>query len=183
MVFLKGIVFGALMTGAAILPSVALAAEGDETTSGAWRITQTKSAVDDSLEISALNVVADIPTQLLSNKPGGVFIRCKDQKTELAVVTAGFLGLPFGDNGVKVVYRVDTNPATTEQWHLSTDGKAAFYPRSPISFVRALPAYGQLLIRLYDFQGAYEESVFALDGLDPVRDAVATACHWPPPKT
>jgi hypothetical protein len=179
---LKAVLVGALLAGTALFTTSVLAEDGEETTSGAWKVKQTKSPVDDAPEVTAMNVAPDAGTQFMSNKPGAILLRCKDQKTELAVVTNGLLGVPIGDAGTKVIYRVDSDPAVAGQWHLSADGKGAFYPSSPITFVRSLPAEGRLLIRLYDFQGAYEEAVFSLDGLDSVREAVASACHWPAPQ-
>jgi type VI secretion system protein VasI len=157
------------------------AADGSET-AGAWRITTTASRMDDSPEVSAISEAADAGNTFMSNSPAAILIRCKDQTTELAVITKGFLGLGIAGATTKVTYRIDQNAAVTAQWSLSTNGSSAFYPSSPIRFIRSMPAQGQFLIRLYDSQGSYGEAAFALDGIETVRTAVSGACKWPAPK-
>jgi hypothetical protein len=173
-----------LSSAAALFAFVSMAVADDigKTTEGVWDLTQTTSQVDDSPEVTAVNVAPGAGTVLLSNKPGAIGIRCKDQRTDLVVQTTGFLGIGIGGDGMKVIYRIDSQPAVTKQWQLSANGNSVFYPGSPITFIRSLPPDGHLFIRLYDSQGSYEETTFSLEGLDAVRDAVATACKWPPPK-
>jgi hypothetical protein len=69
----------------------AFAADGSET-AGAWQITTKVSRMDDSPEVTAISQSAEAGNTLISNSPAAVVIRCKDQTTELAVITKGFLG-------------------------------------------------------------------------------------------
>jgi hypothetical protein len=159
----------------------AFAADGAES-AGAWQITTKVSRMDDSPEVTAISQSAEAGNTLISNSPAAVVIRCKDQTTEFAVITKGFLGLGIPGATTKITYRIDQNAPVTAQWPLATNGAGVFYPSSPIRFIRSMPAQGQFLVRLYDSQGSYGEAAFTLDGIEAVRTAVSSACKWPAPK-
>jgi hypothetical protein len=55
--------------------SVALADDTSKTTEGVWELKQTKSQVDDSPEVTAINVAPGAGTVLLSNKPGAIVMQ------------------------------------------------------------------------------------------------------------
>src|SRR5436190_10376958 len=91
-----------------------------------WEIHDEKSPLDDSPLMSASLRSTDGKAYLL--------MRCKDRKTELAVNKWGFIRC---GTDVRVVYRIDQEPAVEGPWNSHSSCYLALSP-SPIQFIRAL---------------------------------------------
>jgi hypothetical protein len=130
-----------------------------------WSIVESKSATDDSPEVSAGMVVRN----------AALILRCREQNTEAAFSTK-FTNL--GDKPVTVRFRINSEDPIKEVWRPSMDGRAAFAP-NPENFIRALPDSGRVFIRAIDADGKDKDANFILSGVSEIRDKIARACNWP----
>jgi hypothetical protein len=112
---------------------------------------------------------------------GDLVLRCKDNKTEVAIKLRGFVYYPA--EPTRVTYRIDRSAPIEAQWLASADGRA-LYARSSVQFIKALPDRGKLFVRAYDRDGIAHYSLFELVNVATLRDRLGEACQWDgPPKT
>jgi hypothetical protein len=78
---------------------------------------------------------------------------------------------------VRVVYRVDQNPATDAPWKSSSTCYLAISPQ-PVPFLRALADQSKVFFRLYDHHGAAHEAEFSVGKVSEIRSRLADACDW-----
>jgi hypothetical protein len=139
-----------------------------------WVISETTSPVDYSPQITAAisseSAVKDAPT-LFS-------IRCRGQRTELLVSTAGSWR-PSSNGEFKVSYRINDQPAVEGRWVAIAGGRSAVFIGDVVQFLRSLPEQGRISISVYDWQGPAHDATFQFSGLDDVRRKIAEACKWP----
>ena len=132
-----------------------------------WSVTEDRAPLDDAPQVSAILLSLDTKT--------GLAVRCKEHKTELAVLTQGaFLGL---SDALKVTYRIGDAAPISAMWNAASGGQGAFSPAA-VPFIRALPDDGKLFFRIFDFKGTPHDASFNLDKVSDVRSKVAIACSW-----
>ena len=132
----------------------------------AWEVSDEKSPLDDSPLVSAMLRSSDDKAQLL--------MRCKERKTEVAVLIRGFIKC---GTDVRVVYRVDQGQSVDGPWNSSKSCYLAIAP-SPIPFIRALADQSKVYFRLFDHHGAPNDAAFNLGKVSDVRSRLAKACEW-----
>ena len=132
----------------------------------AWEVSDEKSPLDDSPLVSAMLRSSDDRAQLL--------MRCKERKTEVAVLIRGFIKC---GTDVRVVYRVDQGQSVDGPWNSSKSCYLAIAP-SPIPFIRALADQSKVYFRLFDHHGAPNDAAFNLGKVSEVRSRLAKACEW-----
>lgn len=137
-----------------------------------WSITEDKSPVDDSLQISA--------ALMGENLSGTLIARCAERKTEVAIVPKEYLG-SSGVGKTKTLLRIDDAPAVTELWSSSSNGRAAFSP-SPVALLKILPDNAILFARLTGYSGNEHDIKFALGSLSEVKAKISQTCKWTDPK-
>lgn len=132
-----------------------------------WTITEDKSPVDDSPQVSGL----------LLDKSGevGLVLRCKEKKTEAVF---GPRGIYLGSNSISVLVRINDSKPIKTTWTPSVNGQAAFAP-SAVQFIRALPDSGKLFVRATGYGGRTADGEFTLSDVSVVREKIAKACNWP----
>jgi len=133
---------------------------------GDWEIRDEKSPLDDSPMVSASLRSNDGKAYLL--------MRCKDRKTEVAVNKWGFIKC---GTDVRVIYRIDQEPAVEGPWHSHSSCYLALAP-SPIQFLRALHDQGKVYFRMWDHHDMPHDALFNLGGFSPIRARLAEACDW-----
>jgi hypothetical protein len=132
-----------------------------------WDITENKSPIDDSPQVSGL---------LAADGGAGLVLRCKEKKTE-AIFSKQFSY--FGSsNGLKVLVRINDGKPIETEWSPSTTGQAVFAPAA-VQFIRALPENGKLFIRATVYNGSNADGEFNLGAVSVLRDKIAAACRWP----
>jgi hypothetical protein len=138
----------------------------------AWQITEDKSPIDDSPQVTATLLPAGAGSSV--DTPVLV-LRCKEKKTEAVFFRSGsYLG---SSNSIKVLVRInDTKPVET-MWHPSSNGAATFAP-APVQFIRALPDGGKLFIRAHGYGGRSVDGEFSLANVSEARDKISRACNW-----
>ena len=138
---------------------------------GNWVISETTSPVDYSPQITAA-----IPSaSAVKDAPSSFSIRCRGQRMELLVGTAGSWR---SSNSFKVSYWVDDRPAVEEQWAVVAGGRGAIFRGDVTRFLRFLREGEHLSIRVSDGQGAAQEATFQISGLEFVRQRIAAVCKW-----
>ncbi|MDB5618242.1 type VI secretion system-associated protein TagO [Tardiphaga sp.] len=141
-----------------------------------WIISETTSPVDYRPQIEALTT-ARAASQ---NAASAFAIHCRAQRTELIISTTGsWKQVPDGE--VKVVHRINEEPAVEQRWRALEMGKSLAFPGDVVRFLRSMPDGGRILVKVYAGKDPPNESTFQLVGLDSVRRKIATACNWPQP--
>lgn len=130
-----------------------------------WRVTESKSAIDDSPQVAA--------TLLSSDGSAGLILRCLERKTEAVILPNGLFAYETG----KVLLRLNDLPATTATWPASSDYKAVFAPNG-VNFVKLLPDNGKLFVRVTGRSKQADDATFELGEIAAVRDRIAAACKW-----
>lgn len=137
---------------------------------GSWKVSESKSPVDDKSEVSAILAAND--------SKSGLFARCKNNATELFVMhVSTYIG--SSDNNVRVTLRINDLPAVTENWSGATGGKGAF-SKSAVRTLKLLPDQANLFVRMFDFQGVPHDATFALGNLSQIREMISATCKWRP---
>ncbi|WP_158816172.1 type VI secretion system-associated protein TagO [Methylocapsa sp. S129] len=145
----------------------------------AWSFDESKSPIDDSLQVAASN-----QTEEGNGKNAMLIVRCKEHQTDLFIGSTDFWGIFVGDQRVPVLYRVNELPAVEQKWIPGRGGSisssSAFMPdeRNLARILSALPDHGKIFFRVTDYQGVYHDMTFKLDGIDAVRQRVGAACKW-----
>jgi hypothetical protein len=154
---------------------------GDKTTTsappsgGGWLVSETTSPVDYSPQVSASNL--SHPTA--EDAPSSLIVRCRLQRIELSVSTAGNWKASTNDQ-IRVAYRIDQRPAVEALWIAARDGRTATFKGDALQLLQSLPDSGPMSIGVFDRQGPAHEAVFQLDGLAAVRQKVLAACKATP---
>ena len=138
-----------------------------------WVISETTSPVDYSPLITAVN----LSHATVKDAPSSLAIRCRGERTELAVATTGSW-LPSKYNDFRVIYQINDQAPVEQRWAASTGGRSAIFRGDAIRFLQALPDSGHISIRVYGSQAIPHEATFHLAGLDAVRRRVAAVCKW-----
>jgi hypothetical protein len=138
----------------------------DVSASEGWSITESKSPLDGSPQISAV-----LPSKERSASLG---LRCEEKKTEAYVNTSSFLGI---HDMRRVVYRLDEGKPFDVRWTPASTGNRVLSP-SGVAFIKSLPDRGKLFFRVFGFDGAPTDATFDLVSVDELRSKIASACRW-----
>lgn len=86
----------------------------------------------------------------------------------------------IGRDTLTVTYRLDGQPARTENWAIGSSGRnvGAFSGRRAIPLVRQLSEADQLVVRLTAFSQPQWTITFDLEGIESVVSDVREACGW-----
>ena len=142
-----------------------------------WEITDSKSPIDDSPQVSA--------TLTAKGSSGGLglntivlMLRCREKTTDAAF---GGSSTYLGSEPIKVIVRIGGAKPIEAMWPAAQNGRAAFAPNA-IAFIRALPDNEKLFVRAFGYGGKSLDGEFNLGGVSEVREKIARACNWPAPK-
>lgn len=130
-----------------------------------WVVNKSKSLIDDSPKI--------IITKQADNGSQTLVLRCKENKTDVYIVTGDYLT----DDNTKVTIRVDDDQAVNRSLSLSTDNKALFF-RYPIANINKWMESKKLVLRYTSYSGREKTLLFSLDGLKDKIGPLRKACHW-----
>lgn len=150
------------------IPEGAKAPDTEVVPTPEWRITESKSPIDDSEQIAGiLTPTGDTGT--------GLLIRCMEHKTEVAFSPRG--GFFASTKPASVTVRIGDGKPIVTNWSVSTTNQAVFAP-APVQFLKALPDDGKLFIRATGWREAFD-ATFELGKVSLLRDRIAKACKWP----
>jgi hypothetical protein len=132
-----------------------------------WQIKADKASLNEASQVWGTLDAADGKSILA--------LRCKDNNAEAAVSTRDFLGW----DKLRVLYRVNGGQPMEGYW-AATDGKsAAASAQEAIAFINALSDNGDLLIRVFDYDGMAHDAKFGLGAVSDLRTRIAIVCKWP----
>jgi hypothetical protein len=132
-----------------------------------WSVMEDKSPIDDSPQVTGT---------LESSDGASLFVRCREKKTEVAIVVRRYLGWGT-DDSVPALLRVNDTPAIKESWAPSSNGRGAF-SRNAIATLKALPDNATLFVRLTGHGGTGYDAKFELGAVSEIREKVGHACKW-----
>jgi uncharacterized membrane protein len=170
-------------SAAIALPTISISGRSSEdgavpmAKGGNWQIARDRSPMDGSKTV-ILSLTANAPVEIwLGEKTPKLFIRCKESKTAVYVLTDTASQPEYGSYdtyGVRV--RIDDRPARSQRWSESTDNTALFSPE-PVALARQLSAARRLRFEFTPFNASRAVAEFDLHGLSDVLSEVTTACH------
>lgn len=137
---------------------------------GGWQVHSSK----DPLLDTPLTVASLSSEDTVGLASASFIVRCQKNKTEAYIVWQAYLGLET----IEVTRRLDSAPARTDVWSLSTDGKATLYPSDVRRFLRSLEAVRSLLVRVTPYREAPIRARFLLSGIRAIQDSIGGACGW-----
>jgi hypothetical protein len=159
--------------------------------SGNWVVSETKSPVDYSPQVSAT-----ISSTLFPGDPRISFsMYCRRGKTEAVFEISDFARYPSGSsfvveylaisqeaiNNRSVERRWVQQRAAEQRWNELSSSIDASFTGDTVRFLNSLPDNGILSVRVRDSRGVSHDAEFHLAGLEPVREKLAAACKWPTP--
>jgi hypothetical protein len=105
-----------------------------------------------------------------------LWLTCKENTTSLYIVWHTFLHT----DEVEVITRVDSLPARTDWWFVSTDFKAAglWDGRSAIPFIRSLFGHNRLLAKVTPHGDNPQTAIFTISGVREAAAPLMAACGW-----
>lgn len=107
--------------------------------------------------------------------PEYLMIQCDGEGgSDLFIGTTGYIG-SLRDS-VPVEYRWAEDSPISERWQGSTNGKAAFLPRSFNDFMSGLKEGGELVFRWQDFRGTPYSAIWNNVQLDSTAEYVLNGC-------
>jgi hypothetical protein len=134
-----------------------------------WKITESRSPVDDAVQMAAVLEAAD--------GHGALVMRCHDRISDAYLNLRTYVG---GVEPLRIVYRINRESAVETRWSPSKSGDSVFVPQQAFfPFIRALPEDGDLFVRVTDFQGRTLDLNFKLGPVAEVRDMLGSKCRWP----
>lgn len=145
---------------------------------GAWKTEIKVSPIDDStnarIYLLANNTVS---SGVFEGRPA-LNIRCQEKKFEIFVLWKVFLGT----EQIPMLSRLDSEPATTENWSASTDSEAVF-AHNPQEWSKKYVEHKKLLVQITPYNESPIMTSFDLTGLDKAIEPVYKACGITPPST
>lgn len=145
--------------------------------SGWWAIKTERAAVDDSLQITAVNYSAYDPSNYMGLT--GLIARCVEGETALIFLQDDFLMADYRRNTFDIKLRVDETAAQQARWNGLTSNKGAgLFGAEAESFIRSIYDAKRLFIRLTEDNGQNHDATFQLTGGDAAFEEVAGACGW-----
>jgi len=132
-----------------------------------WRIEDSKSPADGSPEVFATLASEDGQSELI--------LRCKERKTELAVLPNGLFALQRGT----VLFQINDGPTVTASWSASSNSRGLF-ASNPMALIKTLTEGGKLFVRATGYNRQADDATFQLGAVTAVKDRISAACRWPP---
>jgi hypothetical protein len=150
-------------------PPQAAASNSVTTEDQNWKVTESKSPVDDSPQLAAVLEATE--------GSGALVMRCYDKISEAYMNLRTYVG---GIESLRVIYRLNQSAPVETRWSPAKSGDAVFVPASGFfQFVRELPDDGTLFVRLFDFQSRSFDLTFNLGPMTELRAMFTKTCRWP----
>jgi hypothetical protein len=155
------------------LDNAALAIAPPRAPSGGWTVGLTTSPVDYS-PIATASVAGRADAVDSAATALRLTIRCRGGRTEMTVEGAGIVR---GDQVIS--YQINGGPAVRVGTVSRPSGSGVALGGDAVRLVQSLPDGGSLAVQLQAPGRVAAEATFPLDGLDAVRQRLASVCRWP----
>ena len=139
-----------------------------------WSVTTEQSALDDST-----NVHMGMQSQeLVRNRFGRqqrviLAMRCREGRSELFLNWGEYLGI----DSARVITRVDSAEARTEDWNIGSNNETTFH-RNAVAHMRELMPANTVLYQVTPFGEDPRRVTFDLAGLSEAIGPLREACGW-----
>ena len=174
----KPLMFGVAAEGATDTSEVASEQSADNT--GAWLISEDKSALDDTRTVVAiLASTTNLPGQYTGSFNPTLYLRCMENTT-VAYLNMGDYFLASLQGYGRVDYRVDEKKATFKNMEESTDNHALglWSGRKSIPFIKELFGGKKLVMRVTPYNESPKEFEFDISGTEAAVKGLREACKW-----
>ncbi|WP_292978866.1 type VI secretion system-associated protein TagO [Nitrosomonas sp.] len=143
-----------------------------------WHVNKETSRIDDSTNV-IVSLDSDTP---ISGWLGKTFtpslvLRCKENKTELYIVTGMSPQVEYGTDGATITLRFDKEKATKYHTSKSTDGEALFFGQS-IGVIKKMLGHTTLLFQFIPFNSSPAMTTFDLRGIQEAVKPLRETCKW-----
>lgn len=140
---------------------------------GKWDVSKKVSKLDDSENVILL-LEADIPVTNKFNEtyPPKLLLTCREKSLDAYIGWNTFVHT----ESTAVTTRIDSAPAVTKHWSVSTDYKVTFAPQ-PLRFIKSLVGHQKLVVRVVPYGDAPLLTEFDLTGLDQHIKTLYDACR------
>lgn len=130
---------------------------------------------DDFTDKDTSFVILDPKGYIPDDAPKSLVVRCDGRKGyEIYVIANGYIGARNGR--VPVRYRFGDEEPISERWSESTDGTAAFLPKSYNDFKKRLASGEDFIFEITDFRGNRAKSEFD-NNIDERLSFVMNGCR------
>ncbi len=146
---------------------------------GKWVVSHDKNPVDDSERV-VIALEADSGAGRFGESVSFV-ARCQSKKTEAYINWNSYLGDDSGSVYSEWKYittRVGNEPASTEQWDISTDKKATFAPGRVESLLKKMASANKFLAQVTPYGENPTTAIFDTTGMRSALKPLASACGW-----
>ncbi|MBY5946837.1 type VI secretion protein [Photobacterium rosenbergii] len=137
---------------------------------GSWYVSKDINPVDDSQTVT-LFLKADSGSNKWGRKVAMV-MRCSQNTTDMYINWGEYLG-----REARVLTRVGSNKAITENWSLSTDSKASF-KRKPIPMIKQMLGQSKFVAQITPYNESPVTAVFDISGLNNAIEPLRETCGW-----
>lgn len=143
----------------------------DISNTGKWQVDIKINPIDDSKTV-VLYLVADSGKS--SWRKNIVLVaRCMSNKTDLYINWNDYLG----SDSARVLSRIGTEKAVTENWIISTDKKSTFRSQ-PISFLKRMENSNKFIAQVTPYNDSPNTATFNTTGLSDALKPLRSECNW-----
>jgi len=139
---------------------------------GKWKVSVEKNPVDDTKTVALILLADEGKSKFGEAIP--LIIRCKSNKTELAIKWSDYLGL----DSTNVLTRIGNAPAQQRYWSLSSDNTATFFPEAPITFIKSLMGADKFVAQVTPYNENPVTAIFDIRGLSEAIKPLQETCGW-----
>ena len=137
---------------------------------GEWRVSTEQNPLDDSRTV--ILSLAATSGQSRLGEAVRLIVRCQSSKIHAFIIWSSYLGL----EQTPVTTRLGTGDAKTQQWPLSTDNQATFYPGNDAAFLEQLLSSDRLVAQTTPYSESPITAVFDLAGLSAAVKPLREVC-------
>jgi len=137
---------------------------------GEWRLSTEQNPLDDTRTV-ILSLTATSGQSRMGD-PISLIIRCQSGRINAFIIWSSYLGL----EKTSVTTRLGTGETKTQQWSLSTDNQATFYPGNVAAFLDQLLSSDRLVAQTTPYSESPITAVFQLAGLSNAVKPLREVC-------
>ena len=137
---------------------------------GDWIVTEQVNPIDDSKTVTLILYASTGESRWGKKIP--FVARCKSNQTEAYINWNDYLG-----GEARVLTRVGSNKASTQNWSLSTDKQASFAPQ-PIDLLKEMAAADRFLAQVTPYNENPVTAIFQTAGLAKALKPLRETCDW-----
>ena len=136
-----------------------------------WVVQDSTNPIDDSRTVTLLNTAEEGESSF--GRPVSLVIRCMSNTTELYISWNDYLG-----SKANVLTRVGRAEAKRQEWSMSTDKKATFYPGNDIAFIKSIMESDSFVAQATPYNESPVTAIWDVSGLSSAIEPLRATCSW-----